>query len=632
MTLRAKRSNLFFDCFVALLLAMTIITQYLAAPTQAARVRDQIVRIQAMGPDPLNTLDSKDEGKQWYLSKIQVPRAWEKTTGSSDIIVAVVDTGIDGQHEDLQDGRVIRGLIHYCQKLNASEDECLSRVHSEVDAGVNSDDNGHGTLIAGIIGAEANNGKGIAGINWKVKLMPVKVLDASGSGLSSDVAYGIKWAVDHGAKIINLSIGGSGLGGADVLQEAINYAFKSNVLVVAAAGNDSSELGTNLNSTPSLPVCADGGQNAIVGVTAVDAEDRKAGFSNYGSNCVDIAAPGAASYVNKQTKKGIVSTYYDPSRPGKHDLYAFAVGTSLAAPMVSGVASLTLSVFPDLGVKVLRDRLTASVDNIDQYNTEGCGGGSCVGQIGVGRLDAYKAVSALPLFSSGVIIQGPTGIFLVERGLRRPVAEFVFKQRFAGVATVATDQSQVDSLLVGPPLPPVDGTLIKEPGSPAVYIVEEGLLRTLSYPAFVSRGLKFENVTILPAEIISTYTHGPDAALQNGGLVKSPDHPAVFVFENGSRRLVSYFVFKQRGFDTQQIADLSLEELAKYPVDAGLYPPFDGALMKGRDSATVYVVEGGKLRGLTAVAFTTRGFNFASIKTVPQEEITQYQMGEDVLE
>ena len=581
--------------------------------------------------DPLFTLDAADGGKQWHLQKIQLPRAWEKTAGSSNIIVAVVDTGINGQHEDLDDGRVVRGLLNYCQVLTASGDECLARVRSEVDAGVNSDDNGHGTLVAGIIGAETGNGLGIAGINQNIKLMPIKVLDAFGSGLASDVAYGIKWAVDHDARIINLSIGGSGLGGSEVLQEAISYAFRNNVLVVAAAGNDTSEQGINLNELPSMPVCADGGQNMVVGVAAVDALDRKARFSDYGSNCLDIAAPGAFSFTSRQEKKGIVSTYYDPQQAGKNDLYAFAVGTSLAAPMVSGAAALTLAAFPDLDVKVLRDRLISSADNIDQYNTSGCGAVSCVGQIGVGRLNVHKAVNALPLFSSGVVIQGPTGIFLVERGQRRPVAEFVLKQRFAGVATAAADQAQIDSLPIGPPLPPVDGTLIKEPGSPGVYVIEEGVPRALSYAVFVSRGFRFENVATLPAEIVSTYTRGSDAEFATGGLVKAPDHPAVFVFTNGSRRLVSYTVFLQRGFDTAPVGLLSADELARYPLEATLYPPFDGTLLKGQGSATVYVAQAGVLRGLTAAAFTNRGYSSANIKFVSQEEIAQYQMGEDIL-
>lgn len=582
--------------------------------------------------DPLYTLDPTETSKQWYLSRIQVPRAWEKTTGSSDIIVAVVDTGINGQHEDLSDGRVVRGFINYCKVLNAAEDQCLLRITSEVDAGVNSDDNGHGTIVAGIIGAAANNGKGIAGINWQVKLMPIKALDANGSGLSSDVALGIRWAVDHGAKIINLSIGGSGLGGAEILQEAVSYAFRNNVLVVAAAGNDSSDTGGNLNLAPSMPVCADGGQNMVVGVAAVDIGDRKAGFSSYGANCVDIAAPGTASFVSRQEKKGLISTYYDPARPGRNDLYVSALGTSLAAPMVSGVAALTLSVFPDLDVKVLRDRLTASVDNIDQFNTSACEGTTCVGQIGVGRLNAYKAVTSLPLFSSGVVIEGPTGIFLVERGLKRPIADFVLKQRFAGVTTVQTEQAQIDALPVGEPLPPVDGTIIKEPQGPTVYLLEDSALHALSYAAFRSRGLKFENVVTLPAEIIATYKRGADALLANGSLLKAPDHPAVFVFENGARRLVSYFVFKQHAFDAHPIAELSLEEMARYPVEAKLYPPFDGTLVKGAISATVYAVEGGVLRGLTAAAFANRGYSFGSVQTVPQEEIVQYQMGADIIQ
>jgi len=595
---------------------------------------DAIVQKTATIADPLFSNDNKDETKQWYLSKIQVPRAWEKTTGRPETIVAVVDTGINGQHEDLDDGRVGMGFMSYCQSMKPNQNECAARITSQIDSGVNSDDNGHGTIVAGIIGAEANNGKGIAGINWTVKLMPIKVLDAKGEGLSSDAAVGIKWAVDHGAKIINLSIGGQGLEGLGVLQEAVSYAYNKNVLVIAAAGNDGAEVGGNLNTAPILPVCADSEQNTVIGVTAVDISDRKARFASYGSNCIDIAAPGASTFVSKQEKKGIVSTYYDPAKPGKNDLYVYALGTSLAAPIVSGVAALTLSAFPGLEVKALRDRLLASVDNIDQFNTSGCEElDSCVGQIGSGRVNAFKAVSDLPLFSGGTVVQSPSGLYLMERGLRRSVSDFVFKQRFPGTTAVQTPQEQVDVLPPGTALPPVDGSIVKDASSPTVYLVEGGELRPLSYLAFVSRRLNFVDVAILPDSELAAYLKGLDAQVVDGLLVKAKE-PSVYIVRNGQRQIISYFVYKQRGLDRYPIAQLSPDEINQYPIDGEgiIYPPEDGTLIKSSVSPTVYVIENGARRGLTLQAFQSRGYSFGSVQVLPQSETDQYKLGADIIE
>jgi len=627
------QTELLFDNIYRLRAAISDLQAFRAQPWVKFVQKDAVLQNAATVTDPLFGNDPSDETKQWYLSKMQVPKAWEKTTGRPDIIVAVVDTGIDGQHEDLSDGRVGRGYMTYCQVIKSNND-CTLRITSVIDSGVNSDDNGHGTIVAGLIGAQAGNGRGISGVNRDIKLMPIKALDSKGNGLSSDVAVGIKWAADNGARIINLSIGGQGLEGLDVLQEAIAYAHNRGVLIVAAAGNDGSETGGNLNNSPVLPVCADGDKNMVIGVAAVDIADRKAKFSNYGSNCVDIVAPGTTSFVSRQEKRGIVSTYYDPAKPGKHDLYVYALGTSLAAPLVSGVAALTISAFPSLDVKALRDRVLASVDNIDQYNTSGCEDiGSCVGQLGSGRLNAIKAVSDLPLFAGGAVISGPTGLFLIERGLKRPISDFVFKQRFSGIIPVQTEQAQVDAFPNGSPVTPADGAVIKDTANPTVYLVEGGFLKPLSYLAFVSRRLSFENVAVLSPEELASYARGSDAAIVDGLLVKAGE-PSVYIVNNGQRQIISNFVYKQRGLDRFPIARLSAEEINRYPINdhGNIYPPEDGTLIKGTSSATVYLIENGARRGITAAAFANRGFSFAGVHVLPQTEIDQYQLGVDIVE
>lgn len=596
---------------------------------------DQRLTLETTVSDPLFVLDDKEASKQWYLPKMRVHEAWDITQGAA-VPVAIVDTGINARHEDLNDGRVIKGFLSYCQVPSLIiPNECLLRISGEVAAGVNSDDNGHGTIVAGLIGAIANNNKGIAGINWNVRLMPIKTLDSTGSGFASDVASGIRWAADNGARIINLSIGGPGLEGIGVLEDAIVYAFNKGILVVAAVGNDAAITGGNLNTNPVLPVCADGGKNMIVGVAAVDVADQKARFSNYGSNCVDISAPGTTTFIDKQNKQGIVSTYYDPTRPGENSLYVYAIGTSVAAPLVSGVAGLMLSAFPDLDIKAIRDRLIASVDNIDDKNSSGCNGSSCVGQIGRGRLNALNAVRSVVTFSSGTLVKSPEGqTFLIERGLKRPISDFVFRQRFAGTVLTAATAGQLDSFPLGSAVPPADGTLIKEPADPTVYLVEGGERRPLSLVAFISRGLRFGSVVELSAEEVAAYPRGSNAPVVDGVLLKTASHPAVYLFETGERHLLSYFVFLQRNFQNLEIAIIADTELSNYPPNPRgfLYPPLEGTLLRGSFSPTVYLVQEKKLRGLNLAAFQNRGLRFEDVRVVPQSELEGYEIGEALIE
>jgi hypothetical protein len=465
--------------------------------------------------------------------------------------------------------------------------------------------------------------------------MPVKVLNSSGSGSASDVAVGIRWAADNGADIINLSIGGPGLAGLQVLQDAIGYAFNSGILVVAAAGNDAAVTGGNLNVNEVSPVCMDGGQNYVIGVAALDAFDKKAGFSNYGSNCIDISAPGAGTFIDKDNKQGIVSTYFDPSRPGEQNLYVYAVGTSLATPIVSGVAALTKAKFPGLDVLALRNRIIAAADDISLQNTDSCGGNPCVNHLGSGRINAYKALSAGTAFSEGSLVANELGeIFLIENELKRPVSSFVFGQRFTGSAVTQSEQSVLDKLPTGKALPPSDGTFIKDTAAPLVYLVEGGLVRPLSLVAFASRASSFSQIVVLGSAEVASYMTGSDAAVLDGVLLKGFASPAVYILQNGNRKLLSFFVFKQRGFDNRLIAELPDSELFLYPFNSQdyLFPPLDGTLVRGTQDPTVYLIESGRRRAMNFDAFVNRGFSFENVITLPQSEVGGYEQSDTIIE
>jgi len=215
----------------------------------------------------------------------------------------------------------------------------------------------HGTMVAGIIGAESNNNTGISGINWNVKLMPVIACNNSGCG-DQAITSAVKYAVDNGADIINLSLAGSVFNYTDDFNTAIKYAFDRNVLVVVAAGNGDVEggIGRNLNTTKVSPVCNDGNENMVLGVGAINANNQITSWSNYG-NCVDVYAPG----------ENIVSTAV-PAHSTLSGFYDTADGTSFSTPIVSGIAALIKAKYPEIKNTAIRDRIINNSDNQNNIN------------------------------------------------------------------------------------------------------------------------------------------------------------------------------------------------------------------------------------------------------------------------
>lgn len=280
-------------------------------------------------------------GDQWALGKIEAPDAWEVITGTNDVVIAIIDTGIDYNHLDLDDGRYVGGYDF----INDDDDPM--------------DDEGHGTHVTGIATADTNNGVGIAGLAWNSLVMGVKVLDADGSGSHFDVAQGIKYAADNGAHVANLSLGGPFP--SLTLEEAMQYAYDAGVVMACAAGN-SHGYGV------SYPAAYD---QYCLGVAATDDSDERAVFSSYGPE-VDVAAPGV----------DILST-----TGGDYESWD---GTSMATPHVAGLAALILAHDPELSV----DQVFAAIrDSADDVNA-----GTLPGEddyLGTGRINAYRALATL---------------------------------------------------------------------------------------------------------------------------------------------------------------------------------------------------------------------------------------------
>ena len=264
----------------------------------------------------------------WGPRLVHAPEAWNMSTGKSTTVIAVVDTGVDSKQPDLR-GRVLRGWDFQNNDANPK------------------DDNGHGTAVAGVAAAAANDGVGIAGICWHCLILPVKVLNSAGSGTHSNIAAGIVWAADHGADVINLSLAGPTP--SAVVESAVNYARNHGVVVVAAAGNEGS-------SRRFYPAAYPG----VISVAGTNDADILFSWSNHGS-WVKVSAPGCA--------------YTGSTGPIR---WTWWCGTSFATPVVAGIAALMKSLKPGLSrAQIEKMLLNPSV------NVRG---------VSAGRIDAARAL------------------------------------------------------------------------------------------------------------------------------------------------------------------------------------------------------------------------------------------------
>lgn len=301
---------------------------------------------------------------QWGIRKAFVNGAWDRVRGSVAVTVAVLDTGVDSGHPDLQ-GALVPGATF------------VSQPSGDCDPSSTVDDNSHGTHVAGIVGANGNNGIGIAGVAFGVKVMPIKVLDCDGQGSLSDVATGITYAADHGARIVNLSLGSPF--DSTALHAAVTYATQKNVLVVSAAGNCGAG-GTNCTSTNQLDYPA--AYPEVLAVGATDTDDSVAFFSTQNSS-VKVVAPGRR-IISTTPRYPTVSSRTE----GTPQNYAAFSGTSQASPFVSGVAALVLSGEPTLTPAALIQRIESTADQLQGAQ------GTRNDAYGFGRVDALKAVLA----------------------------------------------------------------------------------------------------------------------------------------------------------------------------------------------------------------------------------------------
>jgi len=275
--------------------------------------------------------------RTWGLEIVGAPKAWGITCGSSSVVIAVLDSGVDLDHPDLS------------SKLETEMDWDFVNGDDVAD-----DDHGHGTHVSGIAAAATDNGVGVPSLGWDVSILPVKVLNADGVGNASALADAIRYAADHGADVVNMSLGGAAPC-PYYLQEAVDYAYGRGVLLVAAAGN-------NQGNTENFPANCE----HVLGVSATDSSDSVASYSNYGDH-VDVAAPGTLIYSTVMGGE-----------------YGYKSGTSMATPHVAGLAALIASRYPSYTPDQLASAL---LDNAVDLGSPGWDM-----YAGCGRIDAYQSL------------------------------------------------------------------------------------------------------------------------------------------------------------------------------------------------------------------------------------------------
>ncbi len=302
-------------------------------------------------------------GSQYGLTNINAANGWDRTTGSSDTTIAVLDTGINYNHEDLTAKINLTDAKDYA---NGDDDPWDDNSYRDMY---------HGTTVSGVIAASTNNGVGVAGVDWLAEILPIKVLDNYGNGSMADILDGITWAMAQDVDIINMSFGQ--YSPSLSLQQRCQEAYDQGIILVAAAGNGNVEY---LNSHPSYPA----GYSFVLAVAAVDEDDVRSYWggedpttheqqaSNYGT-WVDVCAPGTSIWTTH-----------------KNDDYKTISGTSIACPFVSGLAGLIKAVNPNLTNAQIMEKIIETTDSVDALQED-----EYKGKLGSGRINLYRAVAGV---------------------------------------------------------------------------------------------------------------------------------------------------------------------------------------------------------------------------------------------
>ncbi len=534
--------------------------------------KDQKVRLSTNDSQYTNQWALQNTGKTIGGSKgtsgvdIGFSQGYSKISGTplGNTVVAVVDTGVSSIGE--LSGRLIPGRNTITDSSNTN------------------DDNGHGTFITSLIAARVGNSAGIAGVNDRVRIMPVKVLDENGEGFVSDLIQGIDYAIENDAHIINLSLVSNYTSSLD---SVIQKAHSKGIIILAATGNE----GKNLANSKVSPVNNDGNNDWVIGVGAHTNTGARASFSNFGTG-TDVMAPGQ-SIVGMNTSNN--SEYRS--------------GTSAAAAVATGVVAAWRDYY---------GKLTPSEAHtlIDQYSTSS--------RL---RMDAAMVRRNYP---NGMLIKSPnSGVYLVSKGLKRPIpSPEVFLShdfQWGHIATVATND--FNAIPNGPALTFREGSLVAN--SSTVFVIENEQKRPVASPqVFLSNGYSWGNVWSVADSQLAGISTGAllgssDRVLD--GSVAYADGTGVFLIENGKKRPVPDPFTYLTQYTWNDVVKVPRSQLNAIPTGSQLLPR-EGTIVA--DSGAVYYIEGTTKRPFASPqAYTGLGLSWDRVQTPGDAVLNRLSQG-----
>lgn len=494
---------------------------------------------------------------QWYIDKISAKRAWDFSTGDTNVTTAVIDTGFALAHQDLSSQWAINSSEYGGGKQSNSLDDDGDGLvdnwrgwnfldgNNNPQAGLSNPNSAyvsHGTATAGVIGAAGNNGIGIAGLSWQGKILPLQTMSDDGVGYTSDIAAAIDYAVAQGAKVVSMSMGTDEPD--SFMQQSIDAAISAGVSVVAAAGNDGCDCILYPANYPN-----------VIAVGSVSQADKRSSFSSYGVN-LDLMAPGESILTTRWTSGG--------------NAYGNSSGTSLAAPLVSGAVSLILSRKPTATPPEISQLLHLRSDAVSGQAAQVLNN-----TLGYGRLNAMKAASLLS-FQNGALISGSDGkVYLVENGTKRyinsPTA--LASHRYStGLIQRATDDQLAD-FSNGTSLRINEGTLISSSGR--VYLIENGQKRWILSPTTLNKQAPKSPIYNVSETEATNYVDGESIFTQHnpGDLVENNGNVYLLSDSNGQvvkRHILSPAVMSSYGYKWSQLSKISNIEANSYADSSNL--------------------------------------------------------------
>jgi len=547
--------------------------------------------------------------QQWALPKIRLPQAWAITKGSANITIAVIDTGVDWDHPDLANNiwlnsdEVADGTDSdgngYVDDVRGWDFTTATNCYPGDDCDGVTDNNpmdfqGHGTAVSGVASAVTNNSVGIAGAGWQSKIMAVRAgfaraKDGRGTLYVSDAANAIRYAADNGANIINMSWGGIA---SSTVRSAVNYAFNKGCLMVAAAGNSGSR-------TKFYPAARDN----VLAVGGTTGSDQRWSSSSYGS-WVNISAPA----------KNIRTTAFN-------DSYTTASGTSLAAPLISGVAALVKAHKPSLDRRAIAKQLITYASQIKS--------------LGIGnRINAQMSLWSPRRHPNGTLIrqQGKASVYLIENGKRKGIpSATIFRNRYYWRDVITVSKSEKNSYQYGGVVGFKEGTLVRAKGRGTVYIVENNRLRGFrNAKTFRKFGYRWKNIIAEKGRILfHCHKKGrPISARENypdGSLIRRKGQATVYVIKDNKKWSVSSSVFSSWKFRWRDIINLSRSRFNRLAM-GGSMPHREGTLIRV-GSGRVYYLLGGLRQAFGSGRFKSLGYSWKRIYRVKSREKNRYKYG-----